>query len=461
MKKLASTILLTVLMSGCLVGPKFQKSTMKSPEGYRFKNKAAAADSITTMKWMEVYKDSALQSLIQTALKENKDMLTAMAKIDQARATAGFNKADYFPSLGYSGRAGGLDLSNNNSNEVGGGAPRNTFSAAGTISWELDLWGKVRHANRVALADLVSTEENQRAITTSLIAEVAGLYFQLRGLDDRLNIAQRTLTFRQESLRIITLRFEGGEVAELDKFQAQAQLAITEALVPNLERQVAQTENALSVLLGQPPSAINRGLDNKTQQFPVTIPEGLPSSLLNRRPDVRQAEQGWIAQNERIGIAQAQRFPSISLTGLLGVGSQELSGLTSGDAGMWYLTGSITGPIFNFGKNKRRVEIETAKTEQTRLHYEKAVLTALADVENALVSVDTYRREYEARSRQVEASRGAANLSKARYDDGYIDYLEVLDNERTLLDAELQAAQTLEQQLRATVVLYKALGGGW
>jgi multidrug efflux system outer membrane protein len=460
MKRTVLLILFSTLFSGCLVGPKFSKPTANYPASYRF-SEEGKTDSITTLKWSELYQDTVLQSLIQKALKENKDMLIAMSKISQARAMAGYSKADLFPSLGYAGKVGHMDLSNNNANEIGGGAPRDILYGMGTLSWELDLWGKVRHSNRAAVADLMAMEENQRAITTSLIAEVASMYFQLRGLDERLQIAQRTVTFRQQSLDLITLRFKGGEVGELDKFQAEAQLSIAETLVPSFQRQIGQTENALSLLIGVAPSTIHRGLANSAQQFPLSIPAGIPSSLLRRRPDVRQAEQAWIAQNERIGVAQAQRFPSISLTGFLGLGSQDLNTILSSDAGMWYLAGSLTGPLFNFGKNKKRVQIEKAKTEQVKLQYEKAVLTAFADVENALVSVETYKREFQARTRQLDASTGTSRLSRARYNEGYTNFLEVLDSERTLLDTELQASQTLEQQLRATVLLYKALGGGW
>jgi len=253
----------------------------------------------------------------------------------------------------------------------------------------------------------------------------------------------------------------GGEVAELDKFQAQSQEAVAAALVPNLERQVAQTENALSILLGKNPGYVARGLDNTAQVFPLSIPAGLPSQLLARRPDVREAEQVWIAQNEQIGVAQAMRFPSISLTGLFGAASQDLTNITESGSVISYAMGSITGPLFYFGKNKRRVQIERQKTEQTRLQYEKAVLNAYAEVENALISTDTYRREYEARSMQAKASGGAAMLSRERYDSGYTNYLELLENERTELDAQLLAAQALQFHLQSTVQLYKALGGGW
>lgn len=457
MKARLAALLIAVILSGCLVGPKIDKQEKKTPEAYRTSG-VTAGDSTEVMKWAQIYQDPALQSLITTALKQNYDMLTAMAKIDESRAAAGVAKADILPSLNYSAGASAINLNNQQANDLGI-QQRDLFYGLGVLSWELDIWGKARHGNRSAKAELAASIENQRAVTASLVSQVAALYFQLRGLDDRLAIAQATLSLRKEATRIITLRFKGGEVAELDKFQAETQEAIAAALVPSLERDVRQTENALSILLGNMPGQIDRGLENRQQQI-VQIPAGLPSQLLSRRPDVRQAEQQWIAQNERIGVYQAARFPTISLTGALGVASNDLSQIAS-ESGVWHLAGSITGPLFAFNKNKRRVEIERAKTEQSRLRYEKTALTAFGEVEDALIAVNTYAREYEARARQVEAVRGATRLSRERYDSGFTNYLEVLDNERTLLDAELQASTTLQRQLQATVTLYKALGGGW
>lgn len=450
-------LLLALMLSGCLVGPKVKKTEKETPARYSTAT-TTAGDSTSILKWAEVYQDPVLQSLIQTALKQNYDALTAMAKIDESRAAAGYSKADIYPSLNYAAGASALNLNNQQANDLGI-QQRDLFYGMGLLSWELDLWGKARHGSRSAKAELAASIEAQHAVTASLVAQVATLYFQLRGLDDRLAIARATLSVRREATQLITLRFKGGEVAELDKFQAETQEAIAAALVPSLEREVKQTENAISILLGNMPGEIERGLELRQQRV-VEIPSGLPSQLLSRRPDVRQAEQQWVAQNERIGVAQAARYPSISLTGALGVASNDLSTIAS-NGGVWNLAGSITGPIFAFNKNKRRAEIEIAKTEQSRLRYEKASLTAFGEVEDALIAVNTYAREYEARARQVEASRGATRLARERYDSGYTNYLEVLDNERTLLDAELQASTTLQRQLQATVTLYKALGGGW
>ncbi|MBL7852007.1 MAG: efflux transporter outer membrane subunit [Cyclobacteriaceae bacterium] len=455
MKHKLLIFLLAISLSGCLVGPKVKKTERQTPEKYA---STTAADSSSILGWATVYQDTALQTLIRQALKQNYDVLTALARIDESRAAAGYSKADLYPSLSYSAGASALNLNNQQANDLGI-QQRDLYYGFGLLSWELDLWGKARHSGRAGKAELAASIEAHRAVTASLVAQVANLYFQLRGLDDRLAIARATLSLRREATRIITLRFKGGEVGELDKFQAETQEAIAEALIPSLERDVAQTENAIRLLVGEMPGTIQRGLDLRQQKL-VEIPAGLPSQLLSRRPDVRQAEQKWIAQNERIGVSQAARYPSISLTGALGVASNDLSTLADGGA-VWNLAGGITGPIFAFNKNKRRAEMEIAKTEQSRLQYEKSVLTAFGEVESALVAVSTYAQEYQARSRQVDAVRGATRLSRARYDDGFTNYLEVLDNERTLLDAELQASTTLQRQLQATVQLYKALGGGW
>jgi multidrug efflux system outer membrane protein len=427
------------------------------PAKYRF---TISEDSVPPLKWSELYADTTLQGLIKVVLKENLDLQKAIGRVAEAAAQAGMNKADIYPSFGYAGIAGAISPSQNNINEIGGGANRDIFSLRGTVNWELDFWGKYRHANRAAIAELLGTQMNRQALVSSLIAETASLYFHLRSLDQQLAVAQLTLTTRKESTRLITLKFQGGEVPELDKFQAQTQEAIAAGMIPDIERQILQTENSLSILMGRSSRSIQRGVDNSAQQFPAVIPEGLPSQLLRRRPDVLSAEQRWVAQNERIGVAQAMRYPSINLTGWLGVASQDLGAITSSSAGTWGVLGSVSGPIFNFGKNKRRAEVEKAKTLQVAADYDKAVITALSEVDYSLFAITSYRTEYLARQQEVAAATNAVRLSRLRYNDGFTSYSEVLDNERTLLNSQMSAARTLEAQLQATVYLYKALGGG-
>ena len=339
--------------------------------------------------------------------------------------------------------------------------PANSYSLVGNVSWEIDLWGKLRHANRAAYAELLASEEDRKSVYILVVAEVADLYFQLRGLDERLVITQRTNETRREYLRIITLRFERGEVSELDKLQAENIAASSEAQLYSLEREIIRTENALNVLLGQTYTPVTRGLLNDAQQLPLDIPTGLPSELLLRRPDIRSAEQLLIAQTERIGVAVALRFPSLSLTGFLGVASPDIGSLFEGDAVLGSITGQLAGPLFRWGQNKRRVEVERAIAKQVGYDYEKTLLNAFADVENSLAEIRTYRNEYDARQIQVAATEKSLLLSKALYDNGYTSFLQVLDAERELFSAQFEKSLALQFQLTSTVRLYKALGGGW
>lgn len=457
MKKIIFIGFLSVL-AGCAVGPKYSRPTTKKPETYS--QAATKSDSITNMKWWEVYQDTALQKLITIAIDSNFDLSIAIARVDEAKAMLGYNQANMFPFLDYSARGRASDFGSDAS-QSGVAFSQNSVALLGNVSWEIDLWGKLRHANRAAYADLVATDEVRKSVYISLVAQVAELYFQLRGLDERMEITRRTYETRMEYLRIILLRFEKGNVSELDKLQAEQIAADAQAQLFSLERAVINTENALNILLGRNYSPITRGLRNDLQQLPLDIPNGLPSELLERRPDIRSAEQQLIAQTERVGVAVALRFPSLSLTGFLGVASPEISNLFSPDAFLGSVTGQLTGPIFRFNQNKRRVEAERAKAKQAGYQYEKTVLTAFAEVENTLAEIRTYRNEFVARQTQVGATERSLLLSKALYDNGYTSFLQVLDSERELYNSQFQKSITLQNQLISTVRLYKALGGGW
>jgi len=446
------------LLAGCAVGPKYSRPTTKKPETYS--QAATKSDSITNMKWWEIYQDTALQKLITIAIDSNFDLSIAIARVDEAKAILGYNQANMFPFLDYSARGRASDFGSDAS-QSGVAFSQNSVALLGNVSWEIDLWGKLRHANRAAYADLVATDEVRKSVYISLVAQVAELYFQLRGLDERMEITRRTYETRMEYLRIILLRFEKGNVSELDKLQAEQIAADAQAQLFSLERAVINTENALNILLGRNYSPITRGLRNDQQQLPLDIPSGLPSELLERRPDIRSAEQQLIAQTERVGVAVALRFPSLSLTGFLGVASPEISNLFSPDAFLGSVTGQLTGPIFRFNQNKRRVEAERAKAKQAGYQYEKTVLTAFAEVENTLAEIRTYRNEFGARQTQVGATERSLLLSKALYDNGYTSFLQVLDSERELYNSQFQKSITLQNQLISTVRLYKALGGGW
>ncbi|MEK6782443.1 MAG: efflux transporter outer membrane subunit [Bacteroidota bacterium] len=457
MKKIIFIGFLLVL-AGCAVGPKYSRPNTKKPVGYT--QASTKSDSITNMKWWDVYQDSALQKLITIGIDSNLDLSIAIARVDEAKAVLGYNQANILPFFDYSARGRASDL-RNGSEQAGVGFTQNSVALLGNVSWEIDLWGKLRHANRAAYADLVATDEVRKSVYISMVAQIAELYFQLRGLDDRMQITRRTYDTRMEYLRIITLRFEKGNVPELDKLQAEQIAADAQSQLFSLERSIIITENALNILLGQTYAPVTRGLRNDQQQLPLEIPSGLPSELLERRPDIRAAEQQLISQTERVGVAVALRFPSLSLTSFLGVASPEISNLFSADAFLGSVTGQLTGPIFRFNQNKRRVEAERAKAKQVGYQYEKTVLTAFAEVENTLAEVRTYRNEFGARQIQVAATERSLLLSKALYDNGYTSFLQVLDAERELYNSQFQKSIALQNQLTATVRLYKALGGGW
>ena len=452
--RLSAAILTTLLLTGCMLGPDFVAPTVESPAEYRFDVDKAAVD--VNLKWWELFDDPVLYELVTTALENNRDVKIAVARIEEARASLGFTKADQYPRIDIEGDA-------RTGNFLGGGRSDTTDTSAyiaPTLSWEIDFWGKFRRSTESAQADLLASEYALRTIQLSLISEVASTYYLLLDFRRRLQISIRTLESRMYSLDIIEQRFKEGIIPELDVNQSQIQKEIAQASIPLFERQIAQTENALNILLGRLPGAIQGEESLGDQLVAPEIPAGLPSSLLERRPDVAQTLYQLQAQTARIGVAEALRLPAISLTGLLGVASAELSNRTS-EGVVWNAGASLAGPLFNFGKNQRRVEIEEARTRQALFFYENTVLTAFREVEDALVAVETLKRQVEAVDRQAKAARNANELSKDRYDQGITSYLEVLETERQLFSAELDLSELRQQRLSAYVGLYKALGGGW
>jgi len=445
---------LLVLTVACTLGPDYKRPLIDTPLDFR---DAETSTTLANTGWWDLFEDPVLRELIETALAENKDLLAAAWRVDEARAALGFVKAEMWPSFTYSVSAQRISPS-----DQALGFQFDDFdnlAASAGVSWEIDLWGKFRRANESARSELFATEWGRRALVVSLVSEVARAYFLLRDLDARLEISQRTLDGRRDSTELIINRFEGGITSELDVRQAEIEEATAAVAVPNFERQRIQVQNALSVLLGRNPGPIRRGLPLVEQSLPEEPPAGIPSELLQRRPDVIQTEELLHAQLATIGIAEALRWPSLSLTGLLGFQSQELSTFTSGST--WNIGAGLVGPIFEFGKNKRRVEVEYARTEQAILGYEATVLDAFREVEDALVAIRTLRQEYEARVMQVNSAQEARHLSRARYDGGVTSYLEVLDIERSLFQAELEASLTLQRHYNAIIDLYAALGGGW
>ena len=446
----------TFILASCTMGPDYQRPEVPVPEGYR--SSTVDGESFANLHWWELFDDADLVALIETALANNKELAIALARIEEARASLGFVRADQFPNLSGSAGAG-------RGNVLPGGVPgavNDNFVLAADLSFEVDLWGKLRRSTEAARAELLSTVEARNVVTITLIADVASIYLLLLDLDARVDIARRTAQTRQDALDIIEARFDRGVVPLIDVNQAQIELADATAEIAALVRQQGLAENSLSVLLGRNPGPVLLSRHNVANTLSIPeIPVGLPSELLERRPDVRQASQQLAAQTARIGVAEALRFPSLSLTGSLGLTSDDLNGFISSDNKVWGISANLLAPIFDAGRNKSRVEAERARTEQLLNAYQLTVLRSFQEVDDALIEIHTYRQEAEAREEQVRAASSATRLSRARYDGGVTSYLEVLESERSLFRAELLASSTRRAQVVAIVSLYKALGGGW
>jgi multidrug efflux system outer membrane protein len=460
----AWSVCLWLVCAGCALTPDYERPELDLPETYL--QPAPPGESIANLTWWDLYGDPELRSLIETALEENQDLALALARVAEARYQVTFVRADQFPFLdvfGSGGRGRGSERQAGSQTHGGGPSLRTSdqFAIGGEISFEVDLWRKYSRATEGSRADLMATEAAHRNVTISLVASVASSYFLLRDLDARYAIAIRTAESRRDSLEIIRARFDKGTVPELDVNQAEIELAIAEASAVSFERQIIQAENALRILLGRYPGSIDRGLALDEQRLLPDVPAGLPSELLQRRPDVVAAEQSLAAETARIGVAEALRYPSISMTGSLGAIADELSDLNTNEAKAWNVAAGIFQPIFNSGRLKAQAESQRARAEQSLYAYEAVLRQAFREVEDALAAVRTLRLEYDIRARQVVSARNAARLSRARYDAGVVDFLEVLDTERTLFGSELDESTTQREALDAVVRLYKALGGGW
>jgi len=455
-KKLVKSVALVAILSltGCMLGPDFKKPVIKTDDSYRFADKEA--ETMEALKWWELFNDPVLGSLVNAALQDNKDIRIMASKIEEARASLGFTRADAYPRLD-------LEASASRGNSSGGrkmGYTDNHFFIAPVLRWEIDFWGKFRRATEASMAELMASEYALRTVQIGLISEVVNTYFLLLDFNKRLEISRETLASRIEGLDIIEKRFSRGIIPEIDVNQAQIQKETAAIAIPIYERLISQAEHKLSILLGRMPGEIEKGMGLYSQTIPPDIPAGLPSSLLERRPDIVRAEHLLEAQSAKIGIAQALRLPSIGLTGLLGGASDELSSLTSGGAA-WSVTASILGPIFNFNQDKMQVEIEKEKTKQALYQYENTVLLAFGEVEDALNEIHTYKRQISAIEKKFKAAKNAATLSEMRYDKGVVSFLEVLDTQRELFAVELELSETKQEFYNAYVKLYKALGGGW
>ena len=470
MRRCAALVGLALLLAGCMMGPDYKRPD--TPAGEAWRVAPATSESLANLPWWELLKDPELHQLIRTALGENLDLRIATANIQEFQAQLMIAKFDLVPSLSYSGHAFGFRNTNTDVFPVPGGGAVPTGQAkngltvsheAGSagLKWELDLWGRIRRSIEAARAQLLSKQENQRAVILSLVGNVAEAYFDLRALDLQVDITKRTLKAWEESVRISKLRYQQGDIPKLDLDRFVAERSGAAAQLADLERQVVQRENQISVLLGHRPSAVPRGRLLIEQPLPPQVPPGLPSDLLQRRPDIMKAEQDLAAATATIGVAQALRFPQLTLTGAVGGASLDISSTSTGPYATFSGAASLTGPLFSASALGFQVKVTEAQTDQAIAQYQKTILQAFQEVEDALITVQKTREQREAQEQQVEALRSALHLADLRYQGGRASYLDVLTAQRALFDAELALARTRRNQLVSVVQLYKALGGGW
>lgn len=456
---------LALAASACTVGPNYKRPVAQLPEAYRAAapTGALAADqpSLGDQKWWEVFQDEQLQELIRTALRQNFDVRIAAARVAEARAQLGITRADQFPQVDGSALADRERVSASPVPLPSQAFERNVFQVGGSTSWEVDFWGKFRRATEAARATLAATEWGRRAVVTSLVAQVAEAYFALRAIDLNLDISRQTLASRQESLRLTQVRAAGGVASELDVRQAEQLVFGASAVIVDLERQAEQQENLISILQGNNPGAVPRGRTLTDQPLIPQVPTGLPSALLERRPDIVEAEQALVAANANIGVVRANFFPEVSLTGSGGFQSAALSSLLTGPAAFFTVGATLLQPVFTAGRTRSQVELAEARRDEVLLAYQQTILESLRDVSDALIA---YRRNREFRDQQQLLTRSAGDalrLTTVRYQGGASNYLEVLDADTRLFAAQLVLAQAQLNELLAIVQIYRALGGGW
>ena len=466
MIRLTALLLIVSISAPLTFGQKKNaKPLVQIPVAYRADpNPQPDAQSIADAKWFEVFKDEKLQELIHEAMLHNYDLRAAVARIDEARAIYGINRSNQFPTIGASGDVTTVGQSRSGQFDIPEPQGRSrTFGSVllNLLTFELDLWGRLRKATAAAKADVLATEEAHKSVMTVLVGDVSSSYFVLRELDFELEIAKRTLTSRQESLRIIKLRQDRGVSNMLEVRQAEELVYSATEVIPDLEKQIEQQENFLSLLIGKNPGAINRGQGLTEQQMPPNVPAGLPSDLIERRPDIRSAEHSLEAANARIDVAKKAYFPRITLTGFLGFESSSLSSLFSASRSVWGFVPQVTQPIFTAGRLKSNVRFSQAERDLFLVNYERTIQNAFREVSDSLIA---YRKVKEVRMQRellTETLRDRARLAYLRYNGGVSNLLEALDADRELFDAELSLAQARRDELLTVVQLYKALGGGW
>ena len=443
------------LLVGCTVGPNYKRPPVTVPDAYRGAQALAGA-SIAEQDWKTMFEDESLRALIAAGLTDNIDVRIAAVRILQADAIYGVTRSQQFPTVDGEATVQGQ----RGATPAGFVLPATGFGQFNvSAAWEVDFWGKFRRATEGARAQILATEWGRREVVTRLISELATGYYNLRALDLQLEIAQRTLTTRRDSLRLATVRHSSGATSLVDVRQAEQLVHTAEGEIVDLRRQIEQQENALSFLIGQNPGAITRGRLLVEQALAPDVPSGLPSALLARRPDIQQAEQQIVAANAQIGVARAAYFPQITLTGFGGVASNALSSLVT--TGLWAAGANLVQPIFNAGRTRSQVRLAEAQTEEAALVYRQTVQQAFREVSDALVGYDRSRERRKTQEALVDAARDARRLADVRYQGGASSYLEVLDSDTRLFDAELQLVRARLSELAAFVEVYRALGGGW
>jgi multidrug efflux system outer membrane protein len=463
-----AVLIATVCVTSCRVGPNYHRPAVQTPQAFRTPEPLPApqAASFADLKWWEVFKDPDLQQLIKTALQQNYDLRDAVARVEEGRANLGITRSNQFPQVSASADVQLTRLSRDGQFPL----PR-TFVATQNRNWgeaslnllsfEVDLWGRLRRATEAARANLLSAEENRKAVVTTLVSDVATQYFTMRELDYELEISSQTLATRRDSLQLTQARTGGGVATQLDLRQAEQLVDTAAETIPTLQQQIEQTENQISLLLGKNPGEVIRQGKFNEDLFPPEVPTGLPSALLERRPDIREAEQNLIAANADIGVAKAAYFPQLSLSGFLGGQSTQLSSLFSGPHSAWTFVPQVSQPIFTAGRLRSNVRLVQAQRDSSLVQYQRTIQTAFTEVSNALIA---HRRVRESRVQQealVTALQDRKRLAYARYVGGVDTQLNALDADRDLLQAELDLRQIRLNEILSVVQLYKALGGGW
>ena len=453
MRKLACLPLLLMLgLSACLVGPKFKRPVTAPPDSYYTDPNPPQSNSVADLAWWELFKDPVLQGLIQEALKNNYDVALAAARVEEARAQTGVARSLFFPQIGY-----GADITGQRAPIV----PNHTYYSYNfNLGWELDLWGRIRRLNEQQRAIFLSTEEARRGVYLSLVSDVAQAYFELRALDAQVEITKRTGESFRETFNLFSNKLEGGAASALETSRAEGAMTNVLAQIPDLERQITAKENQISLLLGKNPAPVSRGALLADQNDLDIVPSGLPSTLLERRPDLRVAEQQYAAANAAVGVARANFFPVISLTALLGGVSPQLSGLVSSGT-QWSVGGGLAGPLFTGGRLKSQYHVSLAQRDEAEIAYRQLVTQAFGEVSTALSAHTQLAESLRQEAISVRAYEESVRLSSVRYDNGLSSYFEVLDAKLQLFPAESTLVQYDLGRKVALVNLYKALGGGW